>query len=238
MSTLIMISTQLYKTRRQCRAVQSSACTCWHGAYGSGQAVAVLWAPEPPWPPAPLPSQHLGSWPGEVKSTALHGLCDAGKGNPLLDYKWWCSSDTASTNRALPILCAPCGNVASRRAFVVGCSTCVAFPRWLVSSLPSDRAAPHGSRHLLPGCSAIPSGCALSHSSGSFPQLTPGLSIIIHMGQCLEKLRSTEIQIKKGQTFLHERARLMWSDLMLYCAHFRVSELYVQVKIKSSITIH
>lgn len=71
-----MISTQLYKTRRQCRAVQSSACTCWHGAYGSGQAVAVLWAPEPPWPPAPLPSQHLGSWPGEVKSTALW-FCDS-----------------------------------------------------------------------------------------------------------------------------------------------------------------
>lgn len=192
MSTLITISAQLYKMRRQCRAVQSSACTCWHRAHGSGQAVAVLWAPEPPGPPAPLPSQHLGSRPGEVKSTALHeGLCDTDKGNPLLGYKWPCSSssDTASTNRVLPTLCAPCGNMASRRAFVAGWSTCAAFPSWPVSSLPSDRAAPSGSRHLLPGCSAIPSGCALSHSSGSFPQLTPELSIIIQMGWCSEKLR-------------------------------------------------
>lgn len=75
--------------------------------------------------------------------------------------------------------------------------------------------------------------------SSSFPQFIP---ITEHQkyrpAAVWRNSMNTEAEIKERQTFLHELTRSVWFNLMLYCVHFHVSELYFQVKIKSSITIH
>lgn len=62
------------------------------------------------------------------------------------------ASRTAQTQA--PRLWTTHGDVASGRAFLVGWNAWDEFPRFMISSLPSDRAALKYSRHLFSGCFA------------------------------------------------------------------------------------